>query len=293
MQKIAFLIAFLSLLQSAAWSYSSSKILLNFTEKDSLFIEIVNGQRYLRHQLKQGQTLYSICKFYAVKPSELYFNNPSLEVNNLRIGQVIRVPMLRAALLLQKNKLKGTQAFIPIYYQVKSKETLYRIATVHFQIPVEDLKHRNELKSNDLSEGVHLEIGWIDARGIPDSLQQNLGLTGILGEESRRNQQHYKAAYNGSNEQLAEGIACWDKQMQLSSKNKLYVMSSIIKKGRFIRVENPLTKRFVYAKVVAPKPQNSFTKGALVVLTPTVAKALGALNARFFVRIFYCAASTN
>jgi LysM repeat protein len=293
MQKTAFLVALLSLLQSAAWSYSSHNKFLKFTEKDSLFVEVVNGQRYLRHQLKQGQTLYSICKFYAVKPSELYFNNPSLEVNDLRIGQVIRVPMLRAALLLQKNKHEETQAFIPIYYKVKPKETLYRIARVHFQIPVEDLKLRNELQSNDLNEGRHLKIGWIDARGIPDSLQQTLGLTGILGEESNRNQQQYKAAYNGSNEQLAEGIACWDKQMQLSSKNKLYVMSSIIKKGQYIRVENPMTKRFLYAKVVAPKPQNSFTKGALVVLTPTVAKALGALDARFFVRIFYCASQAN
>ena len=140
---------------------------------------------------------------------------------------------------------------------------------------------------------MHLKIAWINARGIPDSLQANQGLSGLLGEESQRNQKLYKASYNGRNEQLAEGIACWDKQMQLSSKNKLYVMSSIVKKGKYIRIDNPMTKRFLYAKVVATKPQNSFTKDALIVLTPTVAKALGALDARFFVRIFYCEESPN
>ncbi len=266
---------------------------LKFSVNDSLFVEVINGQRYLRHRLKKGQTLYAICTFYSVKISELYFNNPSLEVNDLKIGQIIRVPMLRAALLIDQDATQNPSNYLPIYYKVKPKETLYRVAKIHFQIPVEELKGRNALSDNALNEGMHLKIAWINARGIPDSLQANQGLSGLLGEESQRNQKLYKASYNGRNEQLAEGIACWDKQMQLSSKNKLYVMSSIVKKGKYIRIDNPMTKRFLYAKVVANKPQNSFTKDALIVLTPTVAKALGALDARFFVRIFYCEESPN
>ena len=48
-----------------------------------------------------------------------------------------------------------------------------------------------------------------------------------------------------------------------------------------------MTKRFLYAKVVAQKPENSFSQSSIVMLTPTVAKALGALDSRFYVKMYF------
>ena len=92
----------------------------------------------------------------------------------------------------------------------------------------------------------------------------------------------------GKNEKLLEGTACWDKAMDLSSGNKLYVLCSKVVKGGIVRIENPMTKRFLYAKVVASKPENSFSQSSIVMLTPTVAEALGGLDSRFYVKIHYC-----
>jgi len=165
---------------------------------------------------------------------------------------------------------------------------MYRISRVHFRLPTDILKSRNQLTSDALSKNQILHIGWISKEGIPDSLRNFTGLSGMLGEESQKNKYRYEAKFNGQNEHVLEGTACWDTEMNLSAKNKLYVMCSIVPKGGIVRIENPMTNRYLYARVVAPKPVNSFTQKSIVMLTPTVAQALGGLDSRFYVRLFYC-----
>ena len=55
---------------------------------DSLFIEVSNGQKYLLHTIRAGQTLYSIKKFYAIDLSDIYYSNPNISsTNDLKIGE--------------------------------------------------------------------------------------------------------------------------------------------------------------------------------------------------------------
>ena len=257
-------------------------------EGDSLFVDVQNGHKYLMHNLKAGQTLYSIKKFYSVDITDLYFNNSNLKTNDLKIGQVIRIPVVSEAIKLYKESGSKDSSLIPVYYKIRPSETLYRISRVFFRLPVDIVKSRNHLISDNLEKGQVLQIGWISKTGIPDSLYTFNGLTGILGEESQKNKYKYEERYNGINEEVINGIASWDKSMDLSSKNKLYVMSSKVKKGSIVRLENPMTQRYLYAKVVASKPENSTTRESIVILTPTVARALGGLDSRFHVRMYFC-----
>lgn len=255
---------------------------------DSLFVLVQNGQKYLLHTVQPKQTLYSIKKFYAVDLSDLYYCNANLETNGLKVGQKIKVPLVGKAI----KRFQGTpfvdSSFIPIYYKVRPSETMYRISKIYFRLPIEILKSRNQLSSDALSKDQVLHVGWISKEGIPDSLKSFTGLPGVLGEESQKNKYLYEAKFDGKNEKMIQGTACWDKAMKLSAKNKLYVMSSIVPKGNIIRLENPMTNRFLYAKVVAPRPENSFTQKSIVMLTPTVANALGGLDSRFYVKLYYC-----
>jgi LysM repeat protein len=255
---------------------------------DSLFVEVQNGHKFLMHRLKAGQTLYSIKNFYSVDITDLYFNNLNLETNDLKIGQVIRIPIVSEAIKLYQKSSSKDSSLIPLYYKIRPAETLYRISRVFFRLPVDIVKSRNHLISDNLEKGQVLQIGWISKTGIPDSLYSFNGLTGILGEESKKNKYKYEERFTGMNEEVINGIASWDKSMDLSSKNKLYVMSSTVKKGRIVRLENPMTQRYLYAKVVASKPQNSSAEESIVILTPTVARALGGLDSRFHVRMYYC-----
>lgn len=260
----------------------------NLTQSDSLFIEVSNGQKYLVHTIRGGQTLYSIKKFYAVDLSDLYYSNPHLETNGLKVGQKIRIPLVSKAMKRFKGATFDENAYKPIYYKVRPSETMYRISKIYFRLPLDILKSRNMLLTDELSKDQVLHIGWISKTGIPDSLKSYTGLSGVLGEESQKNKYRYETKFDGKNEKMVQGTACWDKAMSLSSKNKLYVMSSLVPKGGIVRIENPMTHRFLYAKVVAPKPVNSFTQSSVVMLTPTVAQALGGLDSKFYVKVFYC-----
>ena len=260
----------------------------NAMPTDSLYVEVWSGQKYLLHKIKAGQTLYSIKRFYAVDLSDLYYCNPNLEANGLSVGQCLRIPLVSRALRRYRGASFVEEEHIPVYYKVKPSETLYRIARIYFRLPEEVVRDRNQLFSNQLHSNDILLIGWISKAGIPDSLKTISGLPGILGEESQKNKYRYEVAFDGKNEQMLQGSACWDKAMDLSDKNKLYVLCSYVPKGRIVRLENPMTNRQLYAQVVAPKPNNSFTQGAIVLVTPTVAKALGGLDTRFYVKLYYC-----
>ncbi len=256
--------------------------------QDSLYVEVRSGQKYLLHKIRAGQTLYSIKKFYAVDLSDLYYSNPNLEANGLTIGQYLRIPLVNQALRRYQGPNFLESEYIPVYYRVRPSETLYRIARIHFRLPVEVVRDRNQVYSDQLSSNQVLLIGWISRLGIPDSLKMVSGLPGVLGEESQRNKYRYEVRFNGKNEKMLQGTACWDKAMELSAKNKLYVLCSYVPQGRIVRLENPMTNRQVYAEVVAPKPDISFTQSTVVLVTPTVAKALGGLDARFYVKLYYC-----
>lgn len=255
---------------------------------DSLYVEVWSGQKYLSHKIKAGQTLYSIKRFYAVDLSDLYYCNPNLEANGLSVGQRLRIPLVSRALRRYRGANFVEEDYIPVYYKVRPSETLYRIARIYFRLPEEVVRDRNQLFSNQLHSNDVLLIGWISQDGIPDSLKTISGLPGILGEESQKNKYRYEVYFDGKNEQMLQGSACWDKAMDLSDKNKLYVLCSYVPKGRIVRLENPMTNRQLYAQVVAPKPDNSFTQGAVVLVTPTVAKALGGLDTRFYIKLYYC-----
>ncbi|WMX17219.1 LysM peptidoglycan-binding domain-containing protein [Aureispira sp. CCB-E] len=256
---------------------------------DSLFVEISNGQKYLLHTIRAGQTLYSIKKFYGVDLSDIYYSNPNISnTNDLKVGEKLRIPILSKAIKRFQETNFDATAYIPIFYKVRPSETMYRISKVYFRLPTEILMSRNQLLSENISSNQVLHIGWIDKNGIPDSLKNFTGLPGILGEESQKNKYRYEAVFNGKNEKTLQGTACWDKAMELSAKNKLYVMCSYVPKNGIVRIENPMTNRELYAKVVAAKPENSFTQKSIIVLTPTVAHALGGLDARFYVKVHYC-----
>lgn len=256
--------------------------------KDSLFIAVSNGQKYLLHTVGKGQTVYAIKKFYGVDFSDIYYSNPQLKIRGLKIGQKLKIPIINKAITLFKNTEKIDTSLLPIFYKVKARETMFRIARVYFRISTDILKSRNKLTSDALSKNQILHIGWISKEGIPDSLKQYTGLGGILGEQNKINKYRYEAKLAAGKEYVIDGTACWDKKMNLSAKNNLYVMCSQVPAGDVVRLENPMTKRFLYAKVVAPKPENSLTEGTIIMLTPTVANALGGLDARFYTKLYYC-----
>jgi hypothetical protein len=78
----------------------------------------------------------------------------------LAIGQKLKVP-LNAQNLAQSGQPAGDEAFIPVYHTVKEKEGLYRIGQSFNKVSVDQLKQWNRMKSDDVTIGSNLIVGYL------------------------------------------------------------------------------------------------------------------------------------
>lgn len=258
-------------------------------QTDSLFVEVVRQQCYLLHPLQQGQTLYSIKQFYGIELSDLYYFNNNLEYYGPRPGMRLKIPTAVEIFVRDHHQSWPRENFVPLYYRVKPGETLYSIAKEHFRMPVASIKLYNRLSSEALRVGQILLVGWFSREGVSEAQKHLTGLTGALAKVNSRLRMQYQAALKkaGAKEREQEGIAFWQRSSDVGPTSNLYVMHREAKVGSIIRIENPMTRRILHAKVIGGIPVNSDTNDAVVVLSATVARALGGLDSKFFVRVHY------
>ncbi|MCH2045618.1 MAG: LysM peptidoglycan-binding domain-containing protein [Saprospiraceae bacterium] len=252
---------------------------------DSLFLKVEHGQKILMHKVKKGESAYAIKNYYSISLQDLYHMNPKVQSYGLKIGQELKIPIISR--VLKRYKPRVDTAFLPVYYKVQPSETLYRIAKVYFGLPIEVLKNRNNLLSNVLYKDQILHVAWFPKTGVSDTLKGVMGLTGILGKTSAMHQKRYESLSLDKEEITQEGVACWLKGTDFTDKASLSVMHNQMPTGSILRIENPMNGRILYAKVVGTIPETSLAEGSTVMLSPNVAYGLGAVDARFFVRVYY------
>jgi LysM repeat protein len=255
---------------------------------DSLFVITKGDLRYIKHKVRKGETVYSITRFYNIEIEKLKRNNPEFEKEGLKESQWLLIPINPKALIFNKGKDFKNENHLKLYYTVLPKETMYNIAKGHFGISVEDLQQRNTLKSTDLSVGQQLHIGWLSKSGIPDSLNRLPWLNAELGEENKRLKKKYeKALMEGAKEIKQEGKAVWPKDKQMGSGSSLYILHSEAKQGSVVKIENPMSERVIYAKVIGKVPDTEFARGSVAMISTTIANVLGVLDSTVFLKIQY------
>jgi len=82
-----------------------------------------------------------------------------------------------------------------------------------------------------------------------------------------------------------KGIAYWERSNY--AQTELIAMHPTAKVNSKISLYNPMLKRKVEAKVVGELPHSSYADDVSIVISPSVADALGALDRRFLVEITY------
>ena len=53
---------------------------------------IIDEKRYRLHQIKSGETLYTLSRLYNVTPDEISASNPELGIENFEVGRIIYIP---------------------------------------------------------------------------------------------------------------------------------------------------------------------------------------------------------
>ena len=89
-----------------------------------------------------------------------------------------------------------------------------------------------------------------------------------------------------NDEKNEKGVALWIEDADLDPNKKL-ILHRTAPIGTVIKITNPMTNRTTFAKVVGRINDNESNKDAVVVMTKSVADALGALDKRFHVNLSY------
>ena len=117
----------------------------------------VDGKEYYLYTVQKSEGFYAISQRFSVPQTLIIECNPNAE-NGLKVGQIIKVPIVENATIETKEKVKPN--FPVKTYTIRPKDTLYSLSK-KYKVEVDDI-----LKVNP--EATTLSIG--DILYIPDSV---------------------------------------------------------------------------------------------------------------------------
>jgi len=183
----------------------------------------------------------------------------------------------------------------PIQYKVSAGETLYSISK-RFGTTVDNVTNLNNLTSTNLQPGQILMIHsgqqpalqpTVVTTTTPQIAKRDSTVVAPVNRDSTSvAEKHLNANRFGLFEKNEKGVATWMDDPGLDANKKL-VLHRTAPIGTVIKITNPMTNRTTFAKVVGTFTDNESTKDVIIVMTKSVADALGALDKRFHVDISY------
>ncbi len=255
------------------------------TPQDTIFLTLSGGgEKIFTHRIEPKQTLFSLARFYGLSVEELYLYNPGIMRATIDIGQEVRIPIPNRAIVRYRDSVYYSAPHVPVYYVVRKGDTMFNICRRQFRMPIDTVLRRSHLASPDLKEGMRLHMGWMSLEGVPEDYRSFRG-----GPLARRNQA-MRTLYNaqlGENPETTEhsGAAVW--QQEAAEQSDFYALHRHAPVNSVIQVQNPMSKRSVYVKVIGRIPDRAYDDDVAVVLSPLSAKSLRAVDPRFFVRVTY------
>ena len=264
--------------------FATGDSLSYLTPKDTIFLKMDEfGNNIFRHQLAKGQTMYSLAKFYGVKLEVLFNFNPDFSSDNpASKEQFVNVPIPDSA-IVDWRMAWPRKGFTPVFYTVKPGETFFKIAKSYFGVNPDTLKSRLYLKDTNVKVGQRLQIGWLSTKGIPEAMQAVN--RNPLGLKMQALQQAFQGEKLVKVPKFQNGAAYW--QREKKGGDDFFALHRTAPIGSIIQVTNPLKRKTVYAKVIAKIPDQAYGDDIIVVLSPSVAKLLGAKDPKFFVELKY------
>ena len=141
-------------------------------QEKPLLVEGVSPGLYIKHKVAPKENYYSIGRIYNVSPKEIApFNNLQLE-SGLSLGQQIKIP-LNNNNFFQNGNAEADETFVPVYYAVKGKEGLYRVAVNYNDLSLETLKQWNNIKGDAVKNGTKLIVGYLKVKKDLSALAKN------------------------------------------------------------------------------------------------------------------------
>lgn len=123
--------------------------------QNELLIQSNNKGLYLSHTVSPKENFYSVGRLYNISPKEIAAFNGLDMSKGLTIGQVINIP------LNTSNFSQASPKGRPVYYEVGTKEGLYRVSMKNNKVLMANLRKWNHLSNDNISTGEKLIVGYL------------------------------------------------------------------------------------------------------------------------------------
>jgi LysM repeat protein len=283
------ILGFLMLFSCAVFATGDSTKYL--TQKDTLFMTLDenSGEKIVEHKIIKGQNLYSLARFYGMNEEQLFPYNPSMKSNKVAIGQVVRVPLPNSAIKRFKGDNFKRWKYVPLMFIVKPKDNLYKIAKRVFHMPPDSVMTWNGLAGDVIAPGQVLLVGWVSIGGVNDTARAVTTVNTALSIKKIKLEKQVSELGEKFKKQKntveSRGAAFW--QTKGNPTTDYYCLHRTAKSGTYIAITNGTNGKTTYAKVVGKIPESAYSHEVVLIVAPSVAKALGAKDEKFFVKIRY------
>ena len=179
--KILFLSGILMLLSFVSTSVGGQNV------KDNQLV-IIAGEKIIVHQVRAGETIYSISRDFKIEPAQLMQKNPGTE-NGLSVGQMLKVPFNE---MVDPSSLpvfsKGEPTGFTQYTIQSNNETAYSISKKH-GITVDELYTYNP-GLQKLKKGIVLKVPNWEEISHKNNLTQTFENVTVEKTEKSRTFEH-------------------------------------------------------------------------------------------------------
>lgn len=241
--------------------------------------EAASGHIIFEHYLAPGQSLYGAGRFYGLSLDDVYTLNPNLRIG-YEAGDKVKIPIPAKA--IRSTAASDSLAwFVPINYRMGHGETL-------FGLYKRTLQHANDSQLMALNPGLNpsamsanqvVAIGYLKLDGITKELQGEIEDAYVRRNRGLR--QLWQNRTKGLEMKKKNGKAAW---LSKGDKNKWMVLHRTAPINSLIEVDDPRSRKVLYARVVGRIPEQLYPPDVILVISHLLVKAFGVRDQQFYVR---------